>query len=192
MNHIRARARYRAFWEVPADQAPGKTGGSWDDLSDLEEILSGLNVLPYGRVLDVGCGTGRLSQLVKHGYYFGVDIAQGMIDFARSKHVNAARIDGPEDIHLGDPLLKFSWVMCLSVFTHLPREERRRYLARFREIGLRLVVDVLVGEEGGSIDAWYADGHDFRDDLEEAGWRVIRDFRRQAASGYIHTYFRCV
>ena len=67
-----------------------------------------------GRVLDFGCGTGLISELVEHGNYSGFDIDDESINLARNKYPlhaffnTAAEIEG-----------EFDTVVSLAVIEHL-------------------------------------------------------------------------
>jgi hypothetical protein len=80
-------------------------------------------------------------------------------------------------------------VVCLSVFTHIPRVLRQAYLEWFLGVAPRLLVDILPGEEGGNIGAWYADPDDFAVDMAWAGWAIDGEFDRHAETGYHHRYY---
>lgn len=176
---------YREFWDVPMEWAPAKTGAEGQmDCSDLLEVLVerfGLD-LHNSAVADVGCGTGRLEQFC--GAYKGYDVAPGMVEYAKGLGVEAELIDGPDDL-----TAKVDLVCCMSVFTHIPRDERVRYLRKFSEMCSWLVVDILPGEEGGSIAATYADTSLFESDLRDSGFVARDSHERVSADGATHLYY---
>ena len=77
------------------------------------------------RVLDVGCGSGRVAELVlEHGAgaYVGVDFSEPMLDLSRDR---LARFEVPVELVCGDfrevPLEgKFEVVLGLGLFDYLP------------------------------------------------------------------------
>lgn len=177
---------YLAHWDVPADQAPHKTGAaSVMDLSDIREVLDFLDLdLSNLSVIDVGCGTGRLAQAC--GVYRGFDIAPGMVEYAQRSGVTAAVITGPCDLRDEPPA---DIVTCLSVFTHISRLDRLDYLLRFANMANGLLVDILPGPEGGSIHAWYADTTTFEDDLRSHGYGESEHYERTSDDGALHRYY---
>ena len=52
-------------------------------------------------------------------------------------------------------------VTCMSVFTHIDETERARYLARFKKLAPRLLVDIIPGDGSGDVPLWTADMDQF-------------------------------
>lgn len=174
---------YAEFWNVEPHEAPHKTGAaSVMDLADIREVLGHFDLdLSNKKVVDVGCGTGRLAQVC--GDYYGYDVAEGMVAYAKQNGVRAALIGDLEDCGNADI------VCCLSVFTHIPRYDRQAYLARFAQIAPTVLVDILPGAEEGSIQAWYADRTGFERDLIDAGFGNFDSYGRFSPDGASHLYY---
>lgn len=180
---MNASADYAAFWNVEPHEAPHKTGAaSVMDLADIRDVLDHFDLdMSNRRVVDVGCGTGRLAQVC--GDYYGYDVAAGMVAYAKQNGVRAALIGDLEDCQGADI------VCCLSVFTHIPRFERQAYLARFAQLADLVLVDILPGAEEGSIPAWYADEAGFERDLVDAGFGDFDAYARVSPDGATHRYY---
>lgn len=179
---------YREFWTVPAEKVAEKTGAvNADGVSDLVEVLAALNAdLSRQKVIDVGCGTGRLATLC--GEYVGLDVAPSQVEFARAAGLEAELIDGPGDLAGFES--DADTVCCFSVFTHVPRSERQAYLREFRLLAARTVADVLPAEtDGGGISAWYADTSAFESDLVDAGFENFDSYDRTSGDGHLHRYY---
>lgn len=176
---------YREFWDVPVEQVPQKTGAATVmDCADIQDVLDNLRVsLDDKLVVDVGCGTGRLHRLC--GEYVGYDVAPNMVLYAAIGGLNVRLIDGPQDVHA-----KGDIVCCLSVFTHLPRDERRAYLEKFRTLAPTLLVDILPdGEESGGIPAWFTPSSSFERDLIAAGFENFDSYSRESPDAALHRYY---
>lgn len=176
---------YRGFWDVPVEDVPYKTGAATVmDCSDIKKVLSALHVSLEGKsVVDVGCGTGRMAQLCDS--YLGFDVAPSMVAYAVKNHIPAVVIEGPDDLD-GKTADMY---LCLSVFTHIPRELRREYLTAFAKNTDEVLVDILDGGEGGGIAAWYANSDDFEADLIDAGFLLFRSFKQGSPDGAGHRYY---
>ncbi|MET8085324.1 class I SAM-dependent methyltransferase [Micromonospora sp. NPDC005237] len=129
---------------------PGKRGGRWDvdeflatGRADVEETANWLDQLGlptrWERVLDFGCGAGRLSQgLAPHAdEVVGVDIAPSMLETARQLDRSAGNIrfvlnDAPDLSQFPDG--HFDLVYSALVLQHLPRPAIDRYLAEFLRV----------------------------------------------------------
>ncbi|HEX6869899.1 MAG TPA: class I SAM-dependent methyltransferase [Micromonosporaceae bacterium] len=126
---------------------PGKRGGRWEveeflatGREDVAVTIRWLTDLGrptrFSRVLDFGCGVGRLSQALAHhaDEVIGVDIAPTMLDAARAMdrsggvctfvHNDRADLRQFPDQH-------FDLVYSMLVLQHLPRAAVDAYLAEF-------------------------------------------------------------
>lgn len=185
---------YRDFWSVTVEEVPGKTGAAGVmDCADIREV-TGTFQLDLGRmsVLDVGCGTGRVAQMC--GSWTGVDVSPAAVAYCRNQGLDAYVIEAPVELaaRFDAPFgaKPFDLVACLSVFTHIHRNDRRSYLSVFRSLADVVLVDVLPGEEGGSIAAWYADVADFEVDLHDARFDdIVATYERVSADGASHLYY---
>lgn len=133
------------LWAVLVED--GKRGGRWDvdeflalgraDVERARGILAGAGLpTTWNRVLDFGCGAGRLSQaLAEHAdQVVGLDVSPPMLDTARTLD----RSDGRCLFLLGeDPDLRafpdgsFDLVLTERVLQHLPRPVLENYVAEF-------------------------------------------------------------
>lgn len=176
---------YRDYWTT--DNVPALTGAvNANGVDDIREVLAALHIdLTDSKVVDVGCGTGRLAQLC--GEYVGLDIAPSQVVYANEQGLEAYVIDSPASLTEFES--EAAIVCCLSVFTHIPREERQAYLDRFGVLAGRLLVDILPGAEGGSIAAWYAQPSSFERDLLDAGYSNFDSYDRTSGDGHSHRYY---
>lgn len=92
---------------------------------ELKSLVTGIG--PQKRILDVGCGNGRLLSLLpeKAVYYLGIDQSENMLALAKTNYPD-------KDFRLGDICdlgqIKegdFSQVFCLAVLHHLPSQRLR-------------------------------------------------------------------
>jgi ubiquinone/menaquinone biosynthesis C-methylase UbiE len=127
--------------------ADDKRGGRWDaeeflemgrqDVARSREELSRLGLQTrWSRVLDFGCGAGRLSQaLAEHaGAVVGLDVSAPMLDAARALDRSSGRCSFvlSEDADLrAFPDGSFDLVYTERVLQHLPRPVLETYLAEF-------------------------------------------------------------
>jgi SAM-dependent methyltransferase len=99
--------------------------------------LDTVRAYPAGRVLDVGCGSGRIGEFALDAgarHYVGVDFAEEMIELARSR---LERFGARAELILGDFLESplegpFEVILALGLFDYLP--EPRRFMARMFEL----------------------------------------------------------
>lgn len=181
-----------SYWDHGIDAVQRRTGAadSIMDGSDIRGVCADLGIaLPCPNVLDVGCGTGRVSVLCDG--YFGVDIAPSAVAYCQQRGLLAALISGPEDLPTGPFDCWFDWVWACSMFTHIGREEQRAYLKAFIARAPHLLVDILPGDRHANYERWGTDEAEFLRDLDAAGYRVRpeRTDRIDTAGGAHHRYF---
>lgn len=182
-----------AYWDKGVRNVPDMTGAKHLlDARDLRAVCGALGLtLPLGSVVDVGCGTGRLSQLCAN--YWGFDVAPSAVEYCHARGITATLITGP-DFHVSGPV---DLIACISVFTHIDRAERQRYLSAFRRLHVgrpswhlapRLLVDIIPGNGSGNVALWTADPAEFEADLAAAGYTGAKSVD-QAWDQHIHRYY---
>lgn len=180
-------AELRAAHDVLAPFYAERLAGHIDTMP-VEQALLGLFAQlagPGAEVLDVGCGTGRLTPfLTAHGLRVqGVDLSEEMVRTARRDHPGAVFEVGDvrslphADGSLGGAL---GWYSLM----YLPPEERATAyaeLARVLRPGAPLAVAFKAGDGthrradsslglGVEFDIWWHDPEELRADLEAAGF----------------------
>jgi SAM-dependent methyltransferase len=109
--------------EAPAfSETRSRVTSSWEPLKRIA------NAVPAGaNVLDVGCGNGRLLELLSGRFvrYLGVDPSDAMLLAAREKYPEQRFLTG-DIIHLGELADRnFDFVFAVAVLHHLPGYEPR-------------------------------------------------------------------
>jgi len=101
------------------------------DFSNTRKYLwKSLNPLLYyitknDKVLDLGCGNGRLFELIKHTDYVGVDNSEALIKIAR-RHHREAKFKVADGFCLPFDDNSFDKVISIAVLHHVPSKELRR------------------------------------------------------------------
>ena len=121
------------------------------------DIAAQIKDVPYEALLDVGCGTGFLLDLLaaqKAARYCGVDLAGGRISIAKGKAIQGAEfISGSAD-RLPYPDESFDIVTCSQSFHHYPYPEKAMQEAKrvLKAGGLYILSDTGIGGIGAWID----------------------------------------
>ena len=116
----------------------GEAAPPKDIAEDRDALLQAISRLPSGRVLDVGCGTGYLTQHLG-GEVVGLDQSAAMLDIARERVPWA-------DFVLGDALDmqfvegSFDLVFASNFYGLLREAERKRFLDEARRIAGEIVL----------------------------------------------------
>ena len=116
----------------------------------LNGIYSEIHKRSNGRILDVGFGTGVLTQKLYHDGYeiFGVDFSERMIEIAKGKMPNATLIQ--YDFSNGLPQIlcdnKYDYIICTYAIHHLITENKIQFINQLlkclNENGAILIGDV--------------------------------------------------
>jgi len=100
-----------------------------NDIKDLGQYIN-----QGERVLDIGCGNGRLSQLISAENYIGIDISDKLIEIAKKKYPDKRFV-------LSEPLKfpfenqSFDIAICLAVLHHIPsKQSRAEFLKEIKRI----------------------------------------------------------
>jgi SAM-dependent methyltransferase len=176
---------YNPWVEAVAGDAIRLTGAQgFMDASDIREVLKSCYIELEGKIVEIGCGTGRLAQLCQE--YVGYDISPEFVSLARSRGVDA-RLGLPDGIEHGD------WLFIIHVFCHIPREEREKYLRL--GVAPKLLVDIIPGpnEKFGNPAIYTVEPEEFEDDLLAAGWEIVASHERpsEEITRHDHHYYVC-
>ena len=86
------------------------------------------------RVLDFGCGTGRLFNLFDSAHYIGLDISKAKLSLAHEKNSEALLVWNGTNPQIPFLDAYFDAIICYSVFTHTPEEQTKSILSEFARI----------------------------------------------------------
>ena len=133
----------RAGYEKIASDFSHTRGWFWPELGFI------WNLIPKkARLLDIGCGNGRLLTMPESDgiNYSGIDFSRGLIDIARTRYANRPHtefIDG-NALALSFPDKTFDTVVSFAVFHHIPSRAYRiqflREAARVAKPGAFIII----------------------------------------------------
>ena len=121
------------------------------------DIAEQIRELPYESLLDVGCGTGFLIDLLakqRSARYCGADLSDGMIRMAKEKRIEGAEFTVSSADKLPYPDETFDIVTCSQSFHHYPYPEQAMREAKrvLKPGGLYILSDTGIGGVGAWID----------------------------------------
>jgi len=154
---------------------PGLFARSGEEMA--AEIISLCGLAPDARVLDLGCGCGRLSRalagyLGSHGRYHGIDVAPELIDWCKwrlepvlpSFHFSLADVHVPDfnphgviaatEYRFPFAADTFDLAIVSSLFTHMLPNEIAHYMAELSRVLKprgRCFMSVLLFDEGAEV-----------------------------------------
>ena len=95
---------------------------------DYPQMLAELEREPFADVLDVGCGTGAVIELLHEKYhdahYVGLDLTPDMIAVAQAKSLNGCEFVVGDAEDLPFPANSFDAVLSSNSFHHYPNPEK--------------------------------------------------------------------
>ena len=121
------------------------------------DIAEQIRAFPYESLLDVGCGTGFLIDLLtrqKATRYFRLDLSDEMIRVAQEKEIPGASFTVGSADRLPYPGGSFDIVTCSQSFHHYPYPEKAMLEAKrvLKPGGLYILSDTGIGGLGAWID----------------------------------------
>jgi 2-polyprenyl-3-methyl-5-hydroxy-6-metoxy-1,4-benzoquinol methylase len=131
---------YEAFVDMllanfPRDEAMSHAvGGAYEETGRKERaILEYAGLKPGMALVDVGCGSGRLSSVLGDMplNYLGTDVVQKLLDYAKSKAPPDFRFVRHVDLSVPADSASVDMICAFSVFTHLQHTESYIYLTDF-------------------------------------------------------------
>ena len=140
---------YKAFWDDKASTTTGALiavdGSASEETARLtgaytaKQVTSALDLKPTDRVLELGCGVGRIGLEIapKVLHWEGADISKNMLDVARQRlsgqnnvgftELKQSRLDGLADA-------SFDKAYCVAVFIHMDKEDFFLYLEELARV----------------------------------------------------------
>jgi len=103
------------------------------------DIVEHARVTPRDRVLEIGCGTGRIGIKLapRCGHWIGADVSQNMLGHARETlralpNVSFVHLNGTDLAGIDDASIDVAY--CSGVFMHLDEWDRYRYVVEARRV----------------------------------------------------------
>lgn len=87
-------------------------------------------IWPGMTVLDVGCGNGRLTQLIPENCkYLGIDFSQGLLELAKANYPKKKFIYGDvTDKESWQSISKYDAIFCVAVLHHIPDYQTQKMI----------------------------------------------------------------
>jgi SAM-dependent methyltransferase len=123
-------------------------GGDYEATGAAElDLLVEYGLRPSHSVIDIGCGSGRLSTALSKKYgaaitYLGTDVVPELLDYARTHAAANYRFELTDGLTIPAPNGCADFVIAVSVFTHLRGHETEQYFAEITRVlrpGARLI-----------------------------------------------------
>ena len=118
--------------------------------AEVEELIGVVQALPPARVLDVGCGTGFLTQHLR-GDVVALDQSARMVEIAAARMPHARVLQGevpPLPFDDGE----FDRIFTSLVFHHFSADGRAAFVAEARRVGRELVIVEDVRREAAPVE----------------------------------------
>jgi len=131
--------------------------GDYDNVGKAEaDLLEEIGLAPGQLVIDLGCGSGRLSTQLAKRYgpeikYVGIDVVPELIAFARERAEPSYDFHLTDGTHIPATDASADIVLAFSVMTHLRTKDAKRYIReahRALKYGGLLVFSFLESREG--------------------------------------------
>lgn len=146
---ISAREEHHAIFKCPLEE--------WKAIAEKHKTILAKHIDPATSILDIGCGWGRLLQLLPiswRGSYVGVDLCTEFIDKARYSH--PSKLFANCSVSYLDGYPRFDIAICVSfrpmVKRNLGEETWRAYEAQIRRFAGRILYLEYDKNDEGSLE----------------------------------------
>ena len=123
----------RRNYNLIADDFSRTRRNLWPELSFLKEYVENGD-----KILDLGCGNGRLAELFKDKEieYIGIDNSEKLIELAKNRYAaEKIRFIATDGVNLPFPENYFDKIFSIAVLHHIPsRELRLKFLSEARRV----------------------------------------------------------
>ena len=123
----------RRNYNLIADDFSRTRRNLWPELSFLKEYVENGD-----KILDLGCGNGRLAELFKDKEieYVGIDNSEKLIELAKNRYATEKiRFIATDGVNLPFPDSYFNKIFSIAVLHHIPsRELRLKFLSEARRV----------------------------------------------------------
>ena len=145
--HARA-PEYDDWWLGRRLYAPSPPG--W--MEERDELLGAVQGLPPKRTLDVACGTGFVTRLLR-GEVVGLDQSEAMLEVARRQAPSATYVAG-DGLELPFADGSFERAFASHFYGHLEGPEQVRFVSEARRVAPELVVADAALHGGDEREEW--------------------------------------
>ena len=145
-----ARAAEYDDWWLGAGLFAERDRPGWHD--EVAELQRALAALEPGRVLDVACGTGFLTQYLR-GTVVALDQSPRMVEVTQGRLPEAIVVCG-DAVPLPFAAGAFDRVVTGHFYGHLLKDERTAFVAEARRVGGELVVVDSALRDGVAAEEW--------------------------------------
>jgi 2-polyprenyl-3-methyl-5-hydroxy-6-metoxy-1,4-benzoquinol methylase len=150
------------YWNSRAGEIDRKWGTAKDDFAALRKVLE--SIAPP-RLLDIGCGSGRLFPLYNQlqiNEILGQDISRKALAIARKRYqfANITMTDLPI-LRLDYPAGYFDLIVSNRVLQHVPHDQIGEVIGKLTELGKHIYINETVKNDAAA-EAFYLFKHDYR------------------------------
>lgn len=133
MDQFKFNTSYNQYWKDRVKHA--SDGTKVPGLEVIEELVAELKISPKDKVLDLGCGQGRIFPVIKHytNNVFGIDIDLSMINDATLHDYTSLHVATAEDSRYPDNY--FDKIIMLGTFDVVEQEKSLAEINRILKIG---------------------------------------------------------
>ena len=114
-----------------------------------KDVKGILDSVEYEQLLDIGCGTGYLFELINNGksHYYGLDLSEKMLEVARNKNIPNTEYVHATAEKLPYPDESMDVITCIQSFHHYPYpdEALREALRVLKKGGIYILSDTGIG-----------------------------------------------
>ena len=162
-----------------------------NSVGGVSSLISVCTALKPKRILEVGCGNGRLLAIMAElpaVEVVGQDISATAISFSQKRCLKNVKLHQCDILDLPYQEQYFDLVICNRVLQCIPPSEIEEFISRLAKLGKNVYINELLKEDPNARESFYQFLHNYDALFERAGMKQIGVYYPQDSKAFLYSF----